>query len=278
MCWPHTLKNRIAVAAYSLVEVVIATGVLVVALLGIALYFDNALLFQGFGKEYSIANAAANAVLEYCLAMDFIQLPYEHGRVLTLKPESSCPSMPATAYGATLYGLGGSDIGESYTDSNTNKKIDWNDNSGPLNVQRDNIYQVGQTGESFIDTNGNGMWDPPSRCIQLFVWNMECTAFVDTNPPTAENPTLGYKDPNEQYLHETGPNPPGRVFWNDPNPQWNPSASPSGFICPLASGVPSACGSVSVDANRSMRILIRVRWVGSRGNSQLEVRTIRAFY
>jgi len=261
-------------AAFTLIEVLFAFAVLAIGLLGVSLYFSNATLFQRFGSEYSIANSAANAVLEYCFTVDFLTLPSLHGRVLTFKPDSTCPSLAASSFGASPTGLGGSDKGEPYTDANGNVKIDWDDNTGSLAVQRDNIYQGTQTGEVFTDSNSNGQWDPPSRSIQIFVTNMECTAFVDTDPATASAPIVGYKDPTETLVHENAAQFPGRCFWNDPNPVYSPLASASGYICPLA----ATCDSASIDANRSMRILIRVNWEGGRGQSKLEIRTIRALY
>ena len=265
-------KGSARPAGFTLVELMIAFSVLVIALLGVALYFNNAVMLQRFGKEYSIANAAANAVLEYCYAVDFLALPRLHGCALTLSPDASCRSLQATLVGANLGGLGGSDAGEPYTDVNLNSKIDWDDNSGTLGLQRNHIYEVGQTGESFTDSDGDGQWDPPSRCIQIFVTNMECTAFVDTNPATTGAPTVGYKDATEKYVHENEASLPGRCFWNDSNPVYDPTVSASGYLCPRR----SSCSSASIDCNRCMRVLIRVRWLGSRGQCTLEVRTIRA--
>ena len=53
-----------SMAAFTLIEVLFAFAVLAIGLLGVSLYFSNATLFQRFGSEYSIANSAANAVLE----------------------------------------------------------------------------------------------------------------------------------------------------------------------------------------------------------------------
>ncbi len=286
---PPGRRSRQAAArgtkAFTLVETVIAFAILVISLLGVSLYFNNAMLFQRFGSEYSIANAAANAVLEYVLTTDVLTLPSMHGGVFTETYSATSPTYSSAMVGASLRGLGGSETGEPYTDANANSKLDWNDSTGSPQFQRDNVYQTGQTGETFTNSNANGVWDPPARCVQVFVANMQCTAFTDTNPATGSAPIVGYRDAGEPYtcrdaavppltLQRPGPAYAGRVFWNDPNPVYNPLLSLSGYVCPNN----AVCTSRSIDANRSMQIIIRVNWIGGRGASKFEIRTVRAFY